>query len=169
MSGASYSLITPLSSTITLRSEYNLVFSKLSKPSKRDRTHLSLSKTVFIRCAIVSTVQSLNAFRIVSCISVSVSKSIEAVASSRIKTFVFRSRARARHISCRCPILEKYTFSLSLHYSATDVISSSEFRRAAFKRFDFFWLSIGRESVSGGGPPYRLWLRALALLNPALV
>ena len=65
----------------------------------------SLSMMVLIRWATVSTVQSANSRRIVSCISSSVSMSTAAVASSRTRIFVLRSSVRARQISCFCPTL----------------------------------------------------------------
>ena len=63
----------------------------------------SESKIVFSRWAIVMTVQSLNSERIVFWIRSSVSISIAAVASSKIRIFVFRSKALDKQISCRWP------------------------------------------------------------------
>lgn len=62
------------------------------------------SMMVFNLCAMVITVHSLNSFLIVFCMRSSVSKSTAAVASSRIKIFVFLSKARARQMSWRWPI-----------------------------------------------------------------
>lgn len=62
---------------------------------------------VFSLWAIVNTVQFLNSVRIVFCSNSSVSKSMAAVASSKIKIFVFLNTARAKHINCRCPMLQK--------------------------------------------------------------
>ena len=65
-----------------------------------------LSIIVFKRCAMVRIVQSPNLSRIVVWINASVSKSIAAVASSRMRIFVFRSNARARQINCLWPTLQ---------------------------------------------------------------
>ncbi len=51
------------------------------------------------------TVQFRNADLMVSWMSSSVWTSTEAVASSRIRIREFRSKARAKHTSCRCPTL----------------------------------------------------------------
>jgi len=51
-------------------------------------------------------VQSRNSLRIVLWMSSSVSRSIAAVASSKIKIFVFCKRALAKHIRCLCPTLQ---------------------------------------------------------------
>lgn len=61
---------------------------------------------VFSLCAIVKMVQSENSRLIVFCISLSVSKSTAAVASSKTKTLVFLNSARARHTNCLCPTLK---------------------------------------------------------------
>ncbi|MFS7994689.1 hypothetical protein Hanom_Chr12g01109011 [Helianthus anomalus] len=54
----------------------------------------------------VITVHLLVSSRIVFCITLSVSVSIEAVASSRTSILRFCSNARAKHTSCRCPTLQ---------------------------------------------------------------
>lgn len=58
---------------------------------------------VFRRCATVMTVEELNSDRIIFWMILSVSGSIEAVASSIMRMRPFRSRALARHNNCRCP------------------------------------------------------------------
>lgn len=63
----------------------------------------SESIMVFNLWAIVITVQSLNSILIVSWIKSSVSKSIAAVASSKISIFVFLNNALTKQISCFCP------------------------------------------------------------------
>ena len=97
-------------------------------------TNLVLSIMVFIRWAIVRTVQSTNFSLMVvcrkmskilqlpaqpigvssqstptqcdsTCMRSSVSRSIAAVASSRTRIFVFRRRALAKQMSCLCPTL----------------------------------------------------------------
>lgn len=55
----------------------------------------------------VSTVQSSNCVRMVDWMRSSVSRSTAAVASSNTRILVFRSRARARHTSWRCPTLDQ--------------------------------------------------------------
>eukprot|EP00982_Pelagococcus_subviridis_P009627 30936-Pelagococcus_subviridis.AAC.26 len=60
---------------------------------------------VLILCAIVRIVRALNCSAMTSCMTLSVSRSTLAVASSRQTTFVSRSNARARHSICRCPAL----------------------------------------------------------------
>lgn len=82
----------------------------LHAPSLRTRTW-SLSMTVGIRCAMVQTVQSLNSFRIIFWIRLSVAVSTEAVASSSTSIFDCCSRARPRATSCRCPTLQLSPFS----------------------------------------------------------
>ena len=67
--------------------------------------YLELSMMVLSLWAMVNTVQFENSLRIVFCMSSSVLWSTEAVASSSIKIFVFRSRARAKHTSWRWPTL----------------------------------------------------------------
>ncbi len=68
--------------------------------------------TVFSLCAIVRIVQSWNCVLIVFCISVSVSRSTAAVASSKIRTRDFRRTARAKHSNCLCPTLQRQIFLL---------------------------------------------------------
>ena len=63
-------------------------------------TYLSLSIMVLSLWAMVITVQSTNCSRMVFWMRSSVSRSTAAVASSRTKIRVLRSRARARHTSC---------------------------------------------------------------------
>mmetsp|Transcript_105954 Transcript_105954/g.297920 ORF Transcript_105954/g.297920 Transcript_105954/m.297920 type:complete len:287 (+) Transcript_105954:341-1201(+) len=75
-------------------------------PSPITKT-LSESRIVRIRCAMQSTVDSLNVSRIVCWITASVSLSTEAVASSRSTILEFRSTARARHKSWRSPTLKE--------------------------------------------------------------
>lgn len=70
-------------------------------------TYLSESMTVCNLWAIVNTVQLWNSLLMVDCTKLSVSMSTEAVASSRTRIFVFRSKARARQTSCLCPTLLK--------------------------------------------------------------
>jgi len=76
---------------------------------------------VLILCAIVRTVHSANSVRIVDWIRLSVSRSTDAVASSRIRTLVLRSRARARHTSCFWPTLQNApannTYKLRCHWA----------------------------------------------------
>lgn len=60
---------------------------------------------MFSLCAIVSTVQSSNWVLIVIWIRSSVSRSMAAVASSRIRILVLRSSALARQMSCLWPTL----------------------------------------------------------------
>lgn len=59
-------------------------------------------------CAMVKTVQFSNWVLMVDWMRSSVSRSIAAVASSRIRILVFLRRARAKHTSCRCPTLNKH-------------------------------------------------------------
>ncbi len=66
-----------------------------------DIIYLSQSITVFNLCAIVNTVHFWNSVLMAFWIILSVSKSMAAVASSRIKIFVLRNKARAKHTSCR--------------------------------------------------------------------
>ena len=61
---------------------------------------------VLILCAMVITVHSLNALRMVDWMTSSVWTSIEAVASSRSKIFDFLSKALAKHTSCLWPTLQ---------------------------------------------------------------
>lgn len=56
----------------------------------------------------VKTVQSSNWVRMVDWMRSSVSRSIAAVASSRIRILVFLKRARAKHTSCLWPTLEAW-------------------------------------------------------------
>lgn len=56
-------------------------------------------------CAMVNTVQSSNWVLIVDWMRSSVSRSIAAVASSRMRILVFLRRARAKHTSCLWPTL----------------------------------------------------------------
>lgn len=79
-------------------------------PSLKTRMR-SLSITVWILCAIVSTVQSLNSSRIVSWIIASVEESTEAVASSRMRTLLRFSRTLPRQNNCLCPTLQFSPFS----------------------------------------------------------
>lgn len=72
-----------------------------------NKAYLSESMIECNLCAIVRMVQSENSFLTVVCTRLSVSKSMEAVASSKMRIFVFRSKARARQTSCRCPTLLK--------------------------------------------------------------
>ena len=67
---------------------------------------LSLSMIVFSRWATVSTVHAANLVRMVRWISASVCGSTFAVASSNIRTLLFRRTARARQTSWRCPTLK---------------------------------------------------------------
>lgn len=60
---------------------------------------------VFRRCAMAITVQCWKANRMVFCMRLSVCMSTAAVASSRIRIFVFLSKVLARHSNCRWPIL----------------------------------------------------------------
>lgn len=62
---------------------------------------------VFRRWATVRTVQSSNCVRIVDWMSVSVSRSTAAVASSKTRILVFLSKALARHTSWRWPRLHR--------------------------------------------------------------
>jgi hypothetical protein len=61
---------------------------------------------VFRRCATVTRVVETTLVRNISCINASVSPSMLAVASSRIRSFVFERRALARLRSCRSPTLK---------------------------------------------------------------
>lgn len=69
--------------------------------------------TVGIRCAMVSTVQSLNSVRIIFWMRLSVAVSTDAVASSSTSIFDCFSRARPRETSCRCPTLQLSPFSIT--------------------------------------------------------
>uniref|UniRef100_A0A0E9WUT8 Uncharacterized protein n=1 Tax=Anguilla anguilla TaxID=7936 RepID=A0A0E9WUT8_ANGAN len=60
---------------------------------------------VFMRWAMVRTVQLENSWRMVAWIRQSVSRSTAAVASSRMRMRDLRSRALARHRSCLWPTL----------------------------------------------------------------
>ena len=72
---------------------------------------LSKSMMVLRRCAMVMTVESAKARRMVPCTSVSVVKSTDAVASSMMMTRGFLSSTRARHTSCTVPLLRFEPFS----------------------------------------------------------
>ena len=76
--------------------------------------YLVLSMMVLIRWAMVRIVQSAKLSLIVSWMSASVSKSIAAVASSNTSTLVFRSKARAKQMSCRWPTLYRVN-DVALH------------------------------------------------------
>lgn len=69
-------------------------------------TYLEESIIVLRRCAIVKIVQSTNSCRMVCWMRSSVSRSMAAVASSRTRTCVLRSKALARHTSCLWPTLK---------------------------------------------------------------
>lgn len=95
---------------------------------------------VFSLCAIVSTVQSSNWVLIVIWIRSSVSRSIAAVASSRIKTLVLRSSALARQTSCLWPTLQAETRlsqrpccpaapTVHNHLSSTDAVTQPKKKR----------------------------------------
>lgn len=78
---------------------------KLQLPSSRTNTR-SLSMTVGIRWATVSTVH-LPVSSLIACwITLSVAVSIEAVASSRTKILLFWRSTRAKQTSCLCPTLQ---------------------------------------------------------------
>ena len=84
----------------------------LATSSPRSRhTTASFSMMVLILCAMVMIVRDANWSAITSCISLSVSRSTDAVASSRHTTLVSRSSARARHSICRCPALKFSPYS----------------------------------------------------------
>lgn len=72
--------------------------------------NLVQSMMVLSLCAIVKTVQSSNCVRIVDWIRSSVSRSMAAVASSRIRILVFLRRARAKQTSCLWPTLSNEKF-----------------------------------------------------------
>ena len=57
------------------------------------------------------TVLSLNSWRIILCMMLSVTESTEAVASSRTRMLLFFSRALPRQNSCLCPTLQLSPFS----------------------------------------------------------
>ena len=78
-----------------------------NKESLMNDLHLVLSMMVLMRWAMVRIVQSAKLRLIVSWMSASVSKSIAAVASSSTSTLVFRSKARAKQMSCRWPTLQR--------------------------------------------------------------
>ena len=82
-------------------------------------TNLSLSIIVLSLWAIVNMVHSLNSWRIVLWINLSVSISTAAVASSKIRIFALCSNVLAKHTSWRCPTLHKsktqlYNFTTDL-------------------------------------------------------
>lgn len=68
--------------------------------------------------AMVKTVQSSNWVRMVDWMRSSVSRSIAAVASSRMRILVFLRRARAKHTSCLWPTLytQQHTTHETQHY-----------------------------------------------------
>ena len=74
-------------------------------PSWRAKT-MSLSITVGIRWATVTTVQFENPWRIIRCRMASVVLSIEAVASSRTRIRLCFNNARPKQKSWRCPTLQ---------------------------------------------------------------
>lgn len=86
---------------------------------------------VLRRWAIVRTVQSSNCVRIVDWMSVSVSRSTAAVASSRTRILVFLSRALARHTSWRCPRLQRE--NPKRHMSCSFVRMSAEYLRPPWR------------------------------------
>ena len=100
----------------------------------------SESIIVFNLWAMVKTVQSANSFRRVDCIKSSVSWSTVAVASSRTKTFVFRSKALARQINCLCPT-EKFEppSETSLFRPSPRVSTTWFFKWANSRLFQSFW------------------------------
>ena len=63
-------------------------------------------------CAMVNTVRSANSRRMVCWMSSSVSRSTAAVASSRTRTLLLRSSARAKHTNCRWPTLWKGNYGM---------------------------------------------------------
>src|SRR3954468_22793828 len=77
---------------------------------------------VFRRWAIVMMVAPRNSSRIVFCTRASVFMSTAAVASSSTSTFVLRSRALARHTSCRWPTLKAIGFERVLPTQAGTAI-----------------------------------------------
>lgn len=79
-------------------------------PSLRTKTK-SLSITVWIRWAIVTTVRLLNSWQMISCITSSVAESTEAVASSSTNMLLFFSKALPRQNNCLCPALQLSPFS----------------------------------------------------------
>lgn len=79
-------------------------------PSLKTRMR-SLSTTVWILCATVSTVQSQNSWRMVSWITASVEESTEAVASSSTRMLLLFSRTLPRQNSCLWPTLQFSPFS----------------------------------------------------------
>lgn len=70
--------------------------------------------------AIVKTVQSSNWVRIVDWMRSSVSKSIAAVASSKMRILVFLRRARAKHTSCLWPTLDTQQYMTHSEHSAAE-------------------------------------------------
>mmetsp|Transcript_30325 Transcript_30325/g.67227 ORF Transcript_30325/g.67227 Transcript_30325/m.67227 type:complete len:239 (-) Transcript_30325:528-1244(-) len=74
------------------------------RPASRTRMR-SLSMMVCRRCAMVSTVQLLNAVRMVAWMRPSVALSTLEVASSSTRILEFRSSALAMQSSCLCPTL----------------------------------------------------------------
>lgn len=102
---------------------------------------------VFSLCAIVSTVQSSNWVLIVIWIRSSVSRSIAAVASSRIKTLVLRSSALARQTSCLWPTLQAETRlsqrpccpaapTVHNHLSSMDAVTQPKKKKKVFRKQD---------------------------------
>jgi len=79
-------------------------------PSLRTKTK-SLSITVWIRWAIVTTVWLLNSWQMISCITPSVAESTEAVASSSTNMLLFFNKALPRQNNCLCPALQLSPFS----------------------------------------------------------
>lgn len=81
-----------------------------SIPSLRTRTR-SLSITVCILWAMVTTVQSLNSWRMIFWRTPSVAESTEAVASSRTRMLLLFNKALPRQKSCLCPTLQFSPYS----------------------------------------------------------
>jgi len=91
-------------------SNYILSTQCILVPSLSTKTK-SLSMTVGILCATVMTVHPLVSSLIVFWIKLSVAVSMDAVASSKTKIFLFFSSSLARQTSCLCPTLQFSPFS----------------------------------------------------------
>ena len=101
-------------------------------PSLRTIT-LSLSMMVLSLWAMVRTVQPTNSSLIVVWMRSSVSRSTAAVASSRMRILVLRSRALPRQTSCLCPTL-RFDPPSSMVWSRPVGRAETKDRRWAWRR-----------------------------------
>jgi hypothetical protein len=105
-------------------------------PSLKTRIR-SLSITVWILCATVSTVQSPNSSRSVCWIIASVDESTEAVASSRTRTLLRFSRTLPRQNNCLCPTLQFSPFSTTAREISFDHLNGEIHTVLANVAYDF--------------------------------